>query len=287
VSIDLAPRPKEGRSLYVLIPLLVLNLALLSIQIEDPRGTLLFKKWVLAAEEPFIRISSGVANGTRSLWTNYFWLLGARRENEHLLSRVRDLSLQVGGLQQERDENSRLRKLLSMQSTIPLQSVGARVVGRTPDYLANTIFIDRGLSSGIHVDDAVLSDNGIVGRVVLVSRNHSQVQLITNADASTGVMVEQSRAPGVLKGAGGPLLNLDYISNTEQVDAGEVVVSSGLDRIYPKGLPVGKITASQKGKSGFRSVQVEAFADLIHLEDVIVVVGREKPDEFATPGPVK
>jgi rod shape-determining protein MreC len=279
VSIDLAPRPREGRSLYVLVPLLILNLALLSIQIEDPRGTLLFKKWVLAVEEPFIRASSGITGGAKYLWTNYFWLRGARRENEELQARVQNLALQVAGLQQEREENSRLRKLLGMQAMVPLQSIGARVVGRTPDYMENTLYLDRGWTSGIAVDDAVLCDNGIIGRVVLVSRNHSQVQLITNADASTGVMVERSRAPGVLKGAGGPLLYLDYISNTEQVNAGDVVVSSGLDGIYPKGLPVGKVTDSQKGKSGFRSIRVEAFADLIRLEDVIIVTGKEKPGQ--------
>jgi rod shape-determining protein MreC len=170
-----------------------------------------------------------------------------------------------------------------MSETVPLQSLGARVVGRTPDYLANTVYIDRGWTSGISVDDAVLVKNGIAGRVVLVSSNHSQVQLITNADASSGVMIEQSRAPGVLKGSGSPLLTLEYISNTEQVNAGDTVVSSGLDGIYPKGLPVGKVTVSQKGRSGFRSIQVEASADLIRLEEVVVITGRVRPGE--NPGP--
>ncbi len=283
MSIDLAPKPKEGRGLYVLIPLLILNLALLSIQIEDPRGTLLFKKWVLAVEEPFIRVSAGIAYGAGYLWNNYFWLRGARRENEQLQARVRDLTLQVGGLQQDKEENARLRRLLGMQETLPLQYLGARVIGRTPDYMANTLYLDRGWTSGIAVDNPVLSDRGVVGRVILVSRNHCQVQLITNADASTGVMVEGSRAPGVLRGVGGPLLNLEYISNTEQVNVGDTVISSGLDGIFPKGLPVGKITASDRGKSGFRSIHVEVFADLVHLENVIIVTGRENLD---VPAPV-
>lgn len=279
MSIDLAPRPKEGRSLYVLIPLLILNLTLLSIQIEDPRGTLLFKNWVLAAEEPFIRVSSGIFNGARYIWTHYFWLRGARLENEELQARVRDLTREVGGLQQDREENSRLRRLLGMSETVPLQSIGAHVVGRTPDYMANTVYIDRGWESGISLDNPVLSGSGIAGRVVLVSRSHSQVQLITNADASTGVMVERSRAPGVLKGAGGPLLTLDYISNTEQVDVGDLVVSSGLDGIYPKGLPVGKVILAQKGKSGFRSIQVESSSDLVRLEEVVIFTGKVKPGD--------
>jgi rod shape-determining protein MreC len=271
VSIDLAPKIKEGRAIYVLIPLLVLNLALLSLQIDDPKGTLLFKKWMLTAEEPFIQVWSGVTGGIKSFWLSYIWLHGARRENEQLHAAVLDLQLQIQAMRQAQAENSRLHQLMGFSPDIAMQSVGARVVGRTPNYLSNTIFIDRGKDAGITNNDPVISAAGVVGRVVLVSYRNAQVQLITNADASTGVMVEPTRSPGVLKGSGEPWLNLDYISNSEQIHIGDVVISSGLDGIYPKGLPVGKIIDSQKGNSVFKNITVQPAADLLHLEEVLVL----------------
>jgi rod shape-determining protein MreC len=143
--------------------------------------------------------------------------------------------------------------------------------------MSKTIYIDRGSEAGISVDDPVLSSTGVVGRVVLASRYHSQVQLITNVDASTGVMVERTRSPGVLKGLGDALLSLDYISNTEQINPGDSVISSGLDGIYPKGLAVGKVIESHKGNSVFRSIVVEPAADLLHLEEILVLSMQAKP----------
>jgi rod shape-determining protein MreC len=272
VSIDLAPRAKEGHAIYVLIPLLALNLILLSMQIEDPRGTLVFKRWVLTAEEPFIILSSGILGGLERLWTNYFWLHLAREENRQLQARVRDLTLQLETLQQAQKENVRLQQLLAFSGNLSYRSITARVIGRTPDFMSKTIYIDRGSADGIAADDPVLSGSGVVGRVVFVSRYYSQIQLITNPDASTGVMVERTRSPGVLKGSGDALLNLDYVSNTEQINAGDLVTSSGLDGIYPKGLPVGKVTDSHRGNSVFRSIKVEPTADLIHLEEVLLLM---------------
>jgi rod shape-determining protein MreC len=277
VSIDLAPKAKEGRAIYVLIPLLAVNLVLLSMQIEDPLGTLLFKRWILAAEEPFIKASSAVSGGIQRIWTGYFWLHGAREENRQLQAKVRDLTLRVETLEQAQKENAQLQRLLAYSGSLPYRSTTAKVVGRTPDFMSRTVLVDQGSASGIAVDDAVLTTAGVVGRVVLVSRYHSQVQLITNADASTGVMMEGTRTPGVLKGSGDAALNLDYVSNTEQVNPGDLVISSGLDGIYPKGIPVGKVLASRKGSSVFRSIQVEPTADLLHLEEVLVLSKELKP----------
>ncbi len=277
MSIDLARKAKEGRAIYVLIPLLALNLVLLSMQVEDPRGTLLFKRWILAAEEPFIRVSSAVTGSIQSVWTGYFWLRGAREENRQLQATVRDLTFRLETLEQAQKENTRLQQLLAFSSTLPYRSTTAKVIGRTPDFMSRTVYIDQGSESGMAVDSPVLTSTGIVGRVVLVSQYHSQVQLITNVDASTGAMMEGTRTPGVLKGSGGAALNLDYVSNTEQVNPGDIVMSSGLDGIYPKGIPVGKVLATHKGTSVFRSIQVEPTADLLHLEEVLVLSKELKP----------
>jgi rod shape-determining protein MreC len=256
----------------VLVPLLLLQLALLSLQIENPSGILLFKSWTLAIQAPLIAVSSGVAGGMQRVWRSYFWAVGARAENEQLKEHIRRLSLLNNSYEQTRQENIRLHRLLDLGSTIPFRSVGARVVARTPSFLSNVIYINCGSADGVHIDSPVLSGSGIIGRVILVAKNQSQVQLITNPDASMGVIIERTRTPGVLRGSGDVLLDLTYIGNAEQVNAGDVILSSGLDGIYPKGLPIGKVVNSQKGKGVFRNIQVEPGVDLIRLEEVSVLL---------------
>ncbi len=274
MSIDLAPKVKEARVVAVLIPLLLLHLTLISLQIEDPNGTTLLKKAMLMASTPFFDISSKASHGIQNAWLNYLWLRGAREENARLKTTLRDLSLRERAMAEAEQENQRLRRLLGMKETYSLQGVGARLVGRVPGYLSNVTYVDRGTESGVVADQPVITEQGAIGRVLLASRNHAQIQLITNPDASIGVMIDRTRSPGVLRGTGNPLLELNYISNNEQVDAGDLVVTSGLDGIFPKGLPVGKVVDTRKGKSVFRMIQVEPFADLVHIEDVLILTSK-------------
>jgi len=287
VSIEMASKG-EGRSLYVVIGLLLLHLTLLSIQVKDPSGTLLFKKWVLLATSPMLNGASNVSRAISDFWTGYLWLHGVRAENARLKEDVRQLALLNSSLAQEEEENSRLRRLLAFDASLPYQTLGAHVVGRTPDFLSGTIYLDRGSLAGVRADQPVVSDGGIVGRTVLVTRNSCQVQLITNADASVGVMVERTRVPGVARGTENVLLDLNYISNTEEVNVGDALVTSGLDGIFPKGLPVGKVVVSQKGKTGFRTIRVEPSADIIRIEEVLILLGPPKPvTDSVAPGVVK
>jgi rod shape-determining protein MreC len=281
VSIELAPKVKEGRTLFVLIPLLLLHLTLLSLQIEDPAGTLLVRKWVLRAESPFLNISSSVSGSINKIWHDYFWLRGAREENQRLQNSLQQLSIRANRLEEVRQENIRLRQLLALNESIPFEALGARVVGRTPNYMSNVVYIDRGGADGVTVNAPVLSGSGIIGRTVLVTGHTAQVQLITNADASVGAMVDRTRSPGVLRGSGDPLLDMNYISNTEQINIGDLVVTSGLDGIFPKGLPIGKVVDSRKSNSVFRAIKVEPSADLVHIEEVSVLIRRLKPEKIS------
>jgi rod shape-determining protein MreC len=264
-----------------MLPLLLLQLAFLSLQIQGPSGTLLFKTWTLAAQAPIIAVSSGVTRGVRHVWRGYIWMVGARSENERLQETVRRLSLLNSGYEQARQENIRLRRLMSMDESIGFRSIGARVVARAPSFLSNVIYIDRGSEDGVRIDAPVLSGDGIIGRTVTVSGHQSQVQLITNEDAAVGAMVERSRTPGIIRGTGDSLLDLNYISNTEQIDAGDMILTSGLDGIFPKGLAIGKVVKLQKGKDVFRSIKVEPIMDLIHIEEVLVLFDESKQE----PGP--
>jgi rod shape-determining protein MreC len=284
VSIEFAAKG-EGRILYIVIALLLLHLTLISVQVEDPSGTMLLKKWALATGTPIMNGAASVSRGFSSVWNDYLWLHGARAENVRLQEDVRQLALLNSSLEQARDENSRLQRLLGFSAVVPYQTLGARVVGRAPNFLSNTLYLDRGLGDGIRADQPVISAAGVIGRTILVTQNSCQVQLLTNGDASVGAIVERTRAPGVVGGTENPLLDLNYISNTEEVNVGDVILTSGLDGIYPKGLPIGKVVDSQKGKTGFRTIRVEPSADMIRIEEVLILLGTPKPAaDPTTPG---
>jgi rod shape-determining protein MreC len=278
VSSDLSSKANKERAVSALIPLLVLQLALLSLQIEGPSGTLLFKTWVFAAQAPVIAVTSALTGGISYVWRNYIFMVGARAENEQLKRTLGQLSLLTSAYEQMKQENIRLRRLMELGDSMPFRTVGARVVARTPSFLSNVIYINRGSEDGVRIDAPVISGDGIIGRTVLVAGHQSQVQLITNPDASMGVMLERTRTPGILRGSGELLLDLNYIGNTEQVAVGDVVLSSGLDGIFPKGLAVGKVVDSRKGNGVFRAIKVEPIMDLIRIEEVSVLL-HEQPEQ--------
>jgi rod shape-determining protein MreC len=283
VSSDLSSKANKERAAAVVIPLLLLQLVLLSLQIERPSGTLLFKTWTMAVQAPILAASSGVARGIQHVWRGYIWMIGARAENERLNQAVRKLSLVNSAYEQALQENLRLRRLVSMSEGIEYRSIGARVVARSPSFLSNVLYVDRGSEDGVRIDAPVLSGDGIVGRTTLVSKHQTQVQLISNGDASVGAMLEKSRTPGVLRGTGDALLDLNYIGNTEPIAVGDVVLSSGLDGIYPKGLLIGKVARLERGKDVFRSIQVEPVMDFIHLEEVVILSAESKPEKGSVP----
>jgi len=256
----------------LIVPLLVFHLLLLSVQIQNPAGMTPIKTLFLAMQAPLVNISSNIIGGIRGIWGDYIWLVGARAENEHLNDEVRQLKMLNHSLDEIRQENIRLRSLLFMNEDFGHKTMGARVIARTPGFLSNVLYIDRGTNDGIKIDSPVLSGGGIIGRIFLVTGGQSQVQLITNPDASIGVMMEQTRTPGVLSGTGESLLNLNYISNAEQIHTGDRVLSSGLDGIFPKGFLIGTIVDAQKSTGVFYNIKVEPAADLYHIEEVSVML---------------
>jgi rod shape-determining protein MreC len=272
VPSNLSSKSNREGAVYVIVPLLVFQLVLLSVQIQNPSGMTPIKTLFLAVQAPLVNVASNVLAGIQNAWRGYFWLVDVRTDNERLENRVRQLEMLNSSLEEVKQENDRLRHLLSIKNEAELKTIEARVIARTPGFLSNVLYINRGASHGVTVDSPVLAGHRIVGRIVLVAGGQSQVQLITNPDASIGVMMEQTRTPGVLSGTGESHLELNYISTTEEIRTGDVVLSSGLDGIFPKGFLVGRVTESKKSEGIFYNIKVEPAADLYHLEEVSVLL---------------
>jgi len=234
VPSNFSSKSRKERAARVIVPLLLFQLVLLSVQIQNPDGMIPVRTLLLALQAPIVNVSTSILSGIGDLWKNYVWLTNAQTENERLSEEVRQLKMLNRSSEEIRQENIRLRRLLSMKDSIGYRTVVAQVIARTPGFLSNVLYINRGTDDGIQIDSPVLFEDVIIGRTVLVTGGQSQVQLITNSDASLGVMLEQTRTPGVLSGTGESVLDLNYISNAEEIHTGDRVLSSGLDGIFPR-----------------------------------------------------
>lgn len=271
---NLSSKPNKDRAVAVLIPLLFFNLTLLSVQVQNPGAMTPAKTMVLSLQGPVVDAISGTIGGVRNLWKEYVWLVGARTENKDLAEEVQHLTLLNRSYEEIRQENIRLRQLLSVSGQLEYDSIGARVIARAPEFLAKVLYIDRGTKDGVQIDLPVLSESGVIGRTVYVAGDESQVQLITNTDASVGVILESTRTPGVLRGTGGLLMDLQYINNTEEIHVGESVLTSGLDGIFPKGLLIGEVTDFSRKDGISYDISVKPLADMHHIEEVSVLLTR-------------
>ncbi len=149
--------------------------------------------------------------------------------------------------------------------------LGARVIGASADTASHTIFLDRGEREGVRRNMAVITPDGVVGKIIEAFPNSAQVLLLADREGGVGAMLADSRIQSPVGGTGEPLLVMKYIPNDETVNVGERVVTSGMDRIFPKDLPVGTVTEVKPGNP-FKLIRVRPAANLERLEEVIVLL---------------
>lgn len=213
-----------------------------------------------------------VYNKGSDLVAHYLLLVEVARENERLREEVRRLRLEVQVLSEEAKEAERLRKILELKETIGLRVIPARVIGLSPNPQSRAFFIDRGMKDGLRKGMAVVSGDGVVGRIGVVAPSSSLVIPIVEQGMRVSVLLEDSRTRGVLEGKGWSC-KLLYVPREEGVREGHRVVTSGLDGVFPKGLWVGEVKKVERppGKI-FLEVEVRPYVDFSRLEEVLVVI---------------
>jgi rod shape-determining protein MreC len=227
-----------------------------------------------------------VAALNRALWhaeRNVVDLFRARQEVAALRARVQALERDTVRLGELAQENARLHALLDLRQTLHGDLVAAHVIGRDAGTLSRTLVIDRGERDGVAKGAAVLAPSGVVGHVFLAARDAARVLLITDHNSGVDAIVQRTRARGIVEGQidGGCVLK--FVKRTEDVQVGDLVVTSGVDGIFPKGLPIGRVTAVDKrGQGLFQAVEVTPAVDPGALEEVLVTRG---PVEVAVPPP--
>jgi rod shape-determining protein MreC len=262
------------RNLIVLVGVLFAQVLGLAVQVKrttDSEPTRLIRVWAVGTVTPLEKALVWVQTSTGNVWHNYFYLRGIRAENRNLKQQIERMSLEQVRMSQDADQARRLQALLAFKEQFISRTMAAQVIGSSGSELSRAVYIDKGESDGIKPDMAVITADGIVGKVLRVYRSTSQVLLIDDQTSGVGAILDKTRLQGILRGTPAGEVVLEKVMSDEAVPAGEMVLTSGGDGIFPKGLLVGRVTKVAPGSELFLNIRVRPAADLSKLEEVLVV----------------
>jgi rod shape-determining protein MreC len=256
----------------IAVCLVVAGLGVLSTQMGHeadygPTGRL-----VVELFSPIQQTVTAGGQGVSNLWSGYLNLVGVEAENRRLKENVRRLRSEVIGLREDRLANERLKRLLGLKESAGLPLLPAQVVGKSATPWFRTLMIDRGTRDGVQRGMAVVVPEGIVGRVISASAGYSKVLLANDRNSAVDAILQRTRARGIFEGEGGGMCRLKYVPRGEEVRPGDLVISSGLGQVFPKGLPLGVVEEVACERAGvFQYVKVRPTVDFGSLEEVAVV----------------
>ncbi|HEX2452682.1 MAG TPA: rod shape-determining protein MreC [Vicinamibacterales bacterium] len=262
------------RTGYLFLAVMVGHVILISAQVPTKTGVPVLEGVTFGIFSRVQRATAGIVGGVRNSWGNYVALRGARVENEALHKQVADLEVRLQEQRALAARAVRLQELMDLKTNTSLPTIAAEIIAGNPNPGMMTVTIDRGSADGVQANMAVISPKGIVGRVVGNPASHAaRVQLIMDRSAAAGAIGERSRAGGMVVGIDGdPPLRMDLVSNLADINPGDVIVTSGVDGIYPKGFAIGTVEKSERGSKLYRAITVRPVVDFSSLEEVLVVL---------------
>lgn len=259
---------------FLVVPALILLSSLIWIsnsREEKDRNAL--DRAVVTMTAPFQSAVSWFTGGVKHVWYGYFYFVGLHDSYVALLHENEEQRATIAATWETESENDRLRKMLSFEKETPGKLTPATVIGADSASFAKSLRINRGSRNGVGRNMAVVTPSGVIGRVTEVSAYYADVQLITDSRSAVPVRVQRTRAQGVLEGLGQGLCHLKYVARAEDVQGGDVVVTSGLGGIFPRGLVVGTVVSVDKKEFGvLQDVQVAPAADFQRLPEEVLVV---------------
>ena len=267
---------RRGRILLVL--LVLAHFAAISHQVDGGGGFSLLQRGLFSLLSPLQNALAFVVGGVGEVWNGYGFHRETYAENRRLQERVRILETRLQERSRLAQDAERLRELLDLREILPMDTLVAEVVSRDGEPWFRSLTIDKGTSDGVALDAPVMSPTGVVGRVIAVGPYAARVQILLDRDAGAGVMIERTRVNGVVSGevarseSGVSDLVMRYVPERAEVVPGDVVITSGFDRVYPKGLVVGRVSYVGEGSGLLKEIRVEPSARFDRLEEVLVVL---------------
>lgn len=274
----MSAHPIQQRSHWLLAGLLVFQLLLMSLTAKNPDNEeSLLRTWTLTVFSPVIKAGDAVLSGISGTVGGIGELRRASKENVALREEVERLTAELNETREKAAQLESLRSAYGLEGTPAYQRVNATVIARDTSLWFKRLTIDKGTLDGVKRNMPVVTAQGIVGRVISVGPNFAQIQVITDSNAGAGVMLQGTRAPGVLKGLNNARCEIRNINSTEEVNEGDKVVTTGLDRIYPKGLVVGTIERVENDANGpWKKIIVNPAAAVDRVENVFVLLVAAK-----------
>ena len=261
----------QRRPVFSLLVLVLINLFLLSIQVRDSQGRLLIRSLGITLLAPPTAVVSFVLNKVSDGIQRYIWLVGVEERNITLESENVDLRVELWRLRGLEKMLERTERFAWLEERYSFETLLATVIWRNVPLYSQRVFINVGTAQGVAEDSAVIAPEGVVGRVFAPTLYQAEVELLTDQNAAAGAVLFHTRLQGIVQGTGDDHLLLNFISSSENVPDGELVYTSGTDRIYPKGLPIGTVLSSEK-EGVYHRILVEPNVDLARLEEVMVVL---------------
>ncbi len=263
----------KKKRFFFLLGLFIIALIFFARDIENRKTYTFFDRLFLDVLITPVKISTLCINKAVHIWRGYFYLVDLKKENSFLKGYIENLEMQNQLLREEALENKRLRELLSFKKKFAHTMRPAEIIGRDPSSWFKTIIIDKGSKDGLVRDCGVVTPRGIVGRIIDVTEASAKVLLITDVNSAVDAVVKRNRARGIVEGFGENTCQLSYVLNTEDVLLNDVLVSSGLNSIYPKGVSIGTVSRIVKNKQGFfQFVEIKPLVDFAKLNEVLVVL---------------
>ncbi len=251
------------------------GLLLISSYPEDNSYWNPLEQFIIEITAPIQKLLHSCSNAAKELWLNYVYLIKVREENERLKREIEKLRIENMRCRTLRKRVQNLTKILSLRPEPKWQMVISQVIGHDPTGWFRTVIIDKGKRDGIRVNMPVISAEGLVGRVISVSSDYSKVLLITDPDSAIDCLDERTRARGILRGKTASTCILSYVEHFQDIRPGDIIVTSGLSGIFPKGIPVGKVReVKQLPGALFKDVKVTPFVDFSRLEEVLVILKK-------------
>jgi rod shape-determining protein MreC len=277
------------RNVVVLLAILLAQIIGLAVQVRrtpdgrsaldagDGSGVRLIRYWAQALVSPPERLIHSSKLGSQSVWQNYLDLRNVRQQNQDLQKTIDRLQLEQAALLEDARQGQRLQALMSFQEKYIYKTVAAQAIGSSGSEQSRVFYIDKGVADGLARDNAVITADGIVGKIRDVFPHSAQVLAINDQSSGAGVILESTRVRGILRGnANGQPQIVDILADN-RIKPGEKVLTAGGDEIFPRGLPVGVVNnvVADPERDGFINVLISPAAHLDRLDEVLVVTSTE------------
>ena len=274
---------KQIKTFWIWALLVFIALLFISSNLGGSRSWNPSEQLVIEIIAPFQKFINKTINITEGLWLKYFGLINIHNENMRMKRDLDSLKRENYLYQEALSTNQRLQQLLQFKNTTDQPVIAAQVIGMDPTGWFQSVIIDKGKNAGIKLNMPVVNADGVVGKLVAVSYNYSKVLLIIDQNSAVDCIIQRSRDNGIVKGLSSKVCTLDYVLKASDVHVGDIVVTSGLGGIFPKGIPVGEVI-DVKDPAGelFKDVKIRPVVDFSKLEELLVILKEDTLANYLT-----